>query len=133
VVELPGKAGEQTLSRQERSLIGTWYEGGKVERPCWIAATDNILFVIPNHRLAVRAGFCADGSLFAADSQGEWPMVARDFSKYPPMMGFNSQTSLRGEIIKDRILWSNGTWWSRKPVEYKTGEPPSPAGTDVKQ
>jgi len=25
---------------------------------------------------------------------------------------------IRGEIVKDKILWSNGTWWSRRPVEY---------------
>jgi hypothetical protein len=23
-----------------------------------------------------------------------------------------------GEIAKDKILWSNGTWWSRQPAKY---------------
>ena len=27
---------------------------------------------------------------------------------------------IRGEIVNDKILWSNGTWWSRKPVEFLT-------------
>jgi hypothetical protein len=112
VVELSGKAEEKILSKEERTLIGTWYEGGKLERPCWIAGTLNELFIILDNRFATRAGICADGSIL----QSQLPMAGRIFK------GFNPEMSLRGEIIKDRILWSNGTWWSRKPVEYKTKE-----------
>jgi hypothetical protein len=108
VVELSGNAEEKTLSKQERSLIGTWYEGGKMDRPCWIAGTDHELFIIQDNRLAIRAGICADGSVL----QSQLPIAERSFK------GFNSEMSLRGEIIKDRILWSNGTWWSRKPSEH---------------
>jgi hypothetical protein len=134
VVELPGKADEISLSRQERALIGNWYEGGKVERPCWIAGTDNALFVISNNRLAARAGLCADGSLFAANFQSGWPVESARFGgDYSMPLPFNnSQTSMHGEIINDKILWSNGTWWSRKPVEYGNDEKSSDKDTDTK-
>jgi len=79
VVELPGRANEKSLSKPERALIGDWYEGGKVERPCWITGTDNALFVIPNNKFASRAGLCADGTLFAANFKNEWPRTAGVF------------------------------------------------------
>jgi len=132
VVELPGKANKISLSKQERALIGNWYEGGKMERPCWIAGTDNALFVIPNNKFAARAGLCADGSLFASNFQSEWPMVARGFSGFSSMPGASPQTGMRGEIIKDKILWSNGTWWSRKPAEYRKNEKSSDKNSDTK-
>jgi len=119
VVELTGNADDKTLSKQERDLIGTWYEGGKLERPCWIAGTDNALFIIQNNRFATRAGICADGSIL----QSQLPRAMKiydGFNGYSSMPGFNSEMNMHGEIVKDRILWSNGTWWSRKPVEYKT-------------
>jgi len=131
-VELPGKADEKSLSKQGRALIGNWYEGGKVERPCWIAGTDNALFVIPNNKFAARAGFCADGSLYAAGFQTEWPMTMRGFSGVSSMPGANPQTGMHGEIMKDKILWSNGTWWSRKPAEYGKNEKFSDKDTDAK-
>jgi hypothetical protein len=34
--------------------------------------------------------------------------------------------------MKDKILWSNGTWWSRKPVEYGKNEKFSDKDTDTK-
>jgi len=122
VVELPGRADKIVLSKRDRALVGIWYEGGKIERPCWIACTDNFLFVIPNNRVAVRAGFCADGTLFAPGSQSEWPMTVRGFGGFGSSPGSNPQTGLHGQIFKDKILWSNGTWWSRKPVEYGNKE-----------
>jgi Lectin C-type domain len=112
VVELSGKAEEKTLSKEERALIGTWYEGGKLERPCWVAGTDNDLFMIQANHFAARAAICADGFIL----QSQLPMAERIFN------GFNSEMNLRGEIIKDRILWSNGTWWSRKPSKYTINE-----------
>jgi hypothetical protein len=132
VVELPGKASEISLSRQERDLIGNWYEGGQVERACWIAGTDNALFVIPNNKFAARAGLCADGTLFASNFQGGWPMAMRGFGGFGSMPGANPQTGMRGEIIKDKILWSNGTWWSRKPAGYGKNEKFSDKDTDTK-
>jgi len=106
VVELSGKAEEKILSKDERALFGTWYEGGKLERPCWITGTDNELFIIQANHFATRAGICADGSIL----QSQMPMAGRIFKSS------NSEMSLRGEIVKDRILWSNGTWWARKPA-----------------
>jgi hypothetical protein len=104
VVEMSNKENKESLSRQERALIGNWYEAGKIEQPCWIAGTDDALFIISHDKLATRASLCADGSLFV-----------------PPNFP-TSWMSLHGEIIKDKILWSNGTWWSRKPVDYQTSE-----------
>jgi hypothetical protein len=113
-------------------LIGNWYEGGKVKRPCWIAGTDNALFVIPSNKFAARAGMSADGTLFVANFQGEWPMTARGFGGYDSRPGANFQTGTHGEIMKDKILWSNGTWWSRKPAEYGKNEKTSDKDTDAK-
>jgi hypothetical protein len=123
VVELQGKAHELSLSKTERALIGNWYEGGNIERPCWIAATDKILFVISTDKFAARASLSADGTLFVRDSQsgrpmmgGGMPMVESGFGRYNSMPSMaNSKTGMSGEILKDKILWSNGTWWARKP------------------
>jgi hypothetical protein len=29
---------------------------------------------------------------------------------------------LHGEIVKDKILWSNGTWWSRTKAKFDASE-----------
>ena len=120
VVELLGKANEIPLSSAERALIGNWYEGGKMERPCWIAGTDNTLFVIQNNKFASRASLSADGALLVSNFQNGWPMGSRVFDGYAPYG--SPQRGMRGEVIKDKILWSNGTWWSQKPVEYGKDE-----------
>ena len=98
VVEVPGKANEKSLTEKEKSLIGTWYDNGDPDQPCEIAATDNLLFAIDQNKDASRAVFTAEGLLFSP----KWKQHA--------------------EIVKDKILWSRGNWWSRKPAEYKTGE-----------
>jgi len=92
VVEVPGKSNEKSLTGKEKELIGTWYASGNRDHPCWIAGTDNKLFQIYDGR-AVRLIFTAEGPLFLANR-------------------------IRGELVKDKILWSNGTWWSQKPVTY---------------
>jgi hypothetical protein len=116
VVELPGNADVISLSKAERALIGTWYEGGNAERPCWIAGTKSALFVISNDKFAVRAGLCSDGFLFVPD----WQTDSRSFNISYSMPISRPQMGMRGEIIKDKILWSNGTWWSRKSSYYVT-------------
>jgi hypothetical protein len=131
VVELPGRANEKSLSKPERALIGDWYEGGKVERPCWITGTDNALFVIPNNKFASRAGLCADGTLFAANFKNEWPRTAGVFGGRDSMPDA-SQTGMHGEIMKDKILWSNDSWWSRKPAEYGKNEKSSDKDSEAK-
>jgi hypothetical protein len=98
VVELLRK-GSKSLTQSEKSLIGDWYESGRADRPCHIAATDNILFALnESNNASGRAFLSRKGFLFVASWQ------------------------VRGEIVKDRILWSNGTWWSRKPVDYSTAD-----------
>ncbi len=121
VVELPGKAHALSLSKAERSLIGNWYEGGHLERPCWIAATDNILFVISNDKFSARASLSVDGTLSVRGfpsgqpvTGGGTPTAENGFGRYYSMPA-TVQKEMHGEILKDKILWSDGTWWSRKP------------------
>jgi hypothetical protein len=124
VVELPGKANKLSLSKAERSLIGNWYEGGNIERPCWIVTTDKMLFVISNDKVAARAFLGDDGTLRVPNFQGGrpmMPMVESSSGRYSPMSSV-FQKDMDGEILKDKILWSNGTWWSRKPSENTNRE-----------
>jgi Lectin C-type domain len=97
VVEVPGKSNEKSLAENEKSLIGDWYESGRPDRQAWIAGTDNKLFLITHDRHAARLTFTRKGVIYDADRQF-------------------------GEIVKDKILWSNGTWWSRNPAEYEAGK-----------
>jgi hypothetical protein len=98
VVEVPGKSNEKSLTQQEKSLIGTWYNNGDPDQPCWIAGTENLLFAIDQNKDASRAVYTTEGLLFFP----KWKQHA--------------------EIVKDKILWSRGNWWSRKPAEYKSEE-----------
>jgi hypothetical protein len=86
----------KSLSSHEKALVGVWYENGDKDRPCWIAGTENALFAIDHNRSTSRALLTAEGFLFAS----HWQQHA--------------------EIVSDKIIWSRGTWWSRKPVEYRT-------------
>ena len=96
VVEVPGKSQEKTLAAKEKSLIGTWYINGDPEQTCWIAGTDRLLFAIDHNKNSSRVVCTSDGLLFSS----AWKQHA--------------------EITGDKILWSSGNWWSRKPAVYKT-------------
>jgi hypothetical protein len=98
VVEVPGKSQEEALTEQEKSLVGTWYNNGDPDQRCWIAGTDNLLFAIDQNKDASRVIYTTEGFLFFP----KWKQHA--------------------EILKDKILWSRGNWWSRTPAGYKTGE-----------
>ena len=98
VVEVPFKFEMKALTEREKALIGNWYESGKADRPECIAGTDNKLFEIYDGR-AVRLIMTKQGSLYLGNR-------------------------ISGEIIKDRILWSNGTWWSRQPTVNEADEKP---------
>ena len=97
VVEVPGKAAEKALTSKEKALVGNWYESGQPDRMAWIAGTDNKLFLITHDRHAARLVMKGDDVIYDADRQ-------------------------YGEIAKDKILWSNGTWWSRQPAKYETNQ-----------
>ena len=100
IVEVPGKSSEKALTEKEKKLIGVWYESGNREREAWIAGTGNKLFLITHDHHAAILIFTPEGFIFNTDR-------------------------LHGEIIKDKILWSNGTWWSQKPSDYgKNGKSP---------
>jgi hypothetical protein len=93
VVEVPAKS-SRTLKR-ERELLGQWYENGNAERRCYIVNTGNAVFGInESYASAGRLISEKDGTLFAPSWQ------------------------VRGEIVKDKILWTNGTWWSREPFRH---------------
>jgi hypothetical protein len=95
VVEVPR---EEILTENEKSLIGTWYEGGRIDRPCYFAGTTNMLFAIGHSGRSARIVCASANHVFAAS----W------------------HTS--GEIVQDKILWSDGTWWSRKASNYTSDE-----------
>jgi hypothetical protein len=121
VVELPGKAHKLSLSKSERALVGNWYEGGSLNRPCWITATDTELFMISNERTASRLTLRADGKLFVPGYQTDrYPMAEFGYVP-PPTRRLNSPTGMSGQMIQDKILWSDGTWWSRKPSKEVEG------------
>ena len=91
VVEVPHPSAK-TL-KAERALIGTWYLGGSPAKRCYFADGGDAMFAINEVRI-IRAGCfrVQEGELYVAPWQ------------------------VRGEVSKDKILWSNGTWWSRHPV-----------------
>jgi hypothetical protein len=104
VVEVPGKSNEKALTEQQKSLLGVWYNNGDPDQLCWIAGTDRLLFAIDQNKDASRIIYTTEGFLFFP----KWKQHA--------------------EIIKDKILWSRGNWWSRSPAEYKAGEKSSADG-----
>jgi hypothetical protein len=96
LVEVPGKSQEKSLTDKEKSLLGVWYNNGDPDQPCNVAATDRLIFAIDQSSDAGRLTLTPDGFLFSA----KWKQHA--------------------EIAQDKILWSKGNWWSRKPVAFKT-------------
>jgi hypothetical protein len=93
LVEVPGKSDPEALTDQEKAIIGTWYESGNGERPAWITGTQNKLFLITHDRHAARLIFTPEGHIFNTDR-------------------------IFGDVVQDKIVWSNGTWWSRMPSKY---------------
>jgi hypothetical protein len=95
VVEVPkGKS----LTERQKSLIGTWYESGRSDRQCFFAASESILFAIDNYGRSAR--------------------VICDSPDFVLATGWHS----RGEILQDKILWSNSSWWSRKASGFTSNE-----------
>ena len=97
VVEMTGDSRKKTFTEQEKSLIGEWYETGRADQPCYITRTQNRLFVITCD---------GRGGMLMTDASG---VVIPRWNDH-------------GEIVQDKILWSNGTWWSRK-VSNAASEP----------
>ncbi len=90
VVEVPHPSAK-TL-KAERALIGTWYLGGSPAKRCYFADGGNVMFAINESDYSGRVFSGKGGELYVAPWQ------------------------VRGQVSKDKILWSNGTWWSRHPV-----------------
>jgi len=95
VVEVPGKVNPKSLTEKEKSVIGTWYASGDVSHPCWITGTEDKLFQIFDSR-AFRLVCTVEGSLLV----------------------LTPQHGIYGELAGHKIVWSNGTWWSREPLEF---------------
>lgn len=90
------------ISQKQRALIGDWYRSGKADRVCHIAETRDALFTINEANTAGRIIFDKKGFLYVVQRQ------------------------IHGEVIQDKILWSNGTWWSREPMDYEAFKSPAP-------
>ena len=89
------------LTDREKSLVGSWYNNGDPDQPCSIAGTDKLLFAIDQNRDASRIIDTPEGFLY--------------------MPGWKQHAVL----LEDKILWSRGNWWSRKPVGFKMAAGPS--------
>lgn len=89
VVELPRDMRKATLAKKESSLLGTWYQTGRADQPCYVTRTENRLFIVTSD---------GRGATLVGDATGV----------LVPLW------NTHGEIVGDKILWSNGTWWSRK-------------------
>ncbi len=96
------KSPANRTTEKEKALIGKWYHDGDINQPCWIAAAGNTLFAINNEN--------QDGSRIVLTSNG---------------FIFSSKWKQRAEIVEDKILWANGVWWSRKPMDFGTQTSPT--------
>lgn len=95
VVEVSGKPDSEALTEKDKSLIGTWYASGDHNHPCWISGTGDKLFQIFDNR-AARLVCTLEG----------------------PVLVLTPQHGIYGELTGDKIVWSNGTWWSREPLAF---------------
>lgn len=105
LVEVPGKADEKTLTVREKSLLGDWYDNGDPDHRCHIVGTENKLFAINENREASRLIDTPEGFLFSPT--------------------WKQHVTVQG----DKLLWSWGNWWSRKPAKFKLL--PETPGTDT--
>jgi hypothetical protein len=91
---------EKSLSEQEKTLIGPWFQGGRIDKPCYCAGTSNMVFAIGDDGRSASIIDTSDRHIFAP--------------------GWHES----GEIIPNKILWSDGTWWSRQASSYTSGRMP---------
>ena len=94
VVEVTG---DLPITKNERELVGDWYAGGRADRLCHIAETKDALFAVTDSNSGGQIVFDKKGFLFVP----AW--------------------RCHGQVIADKILWSNGTWWSRTPSPFADG------------
>jgi hypothetical protein len=92
VVEISDKV---FISESQRALVGDWYLSGRADHPCHIVGTKDALFAVNDGNRASQIVFSKKGVLFFTSWQ------------------------IHGEIVEDKMLLSNGTWWSRKPMDYE--------------
>lgn len=89
VVEMPQDMRVKAFTKREKSLVGAWFQAGRSDLPCYITRTENRLFIVT---------FDGRGAMLTAGPAGV--IVPR--------------WNMQGQIVEDKILWSDGTWWSRK-------------------
>lgn len=92
VVEVANKT---PVTGKARSLVGEWYFSGRADRLCYITSAGDDFFAITPSGGASRVLMNKKGFLFLP----AWRTHA--------------------EVVEDKILFSNGTWWSRKPSAYQ--------------
>lgn len=85
-------------------LSGTWFNGGNSNQPCEII----------QRRPDGRAQFVNEKGSMA------WAQINRDHVFIPD---WNEGRGQRGVLRGDRIVWPNGSYWSRVP---ERGPPPRP-------
>ncbi len=107
LVEVPGKANEPALTEREKSLIGDWYDNGDPNRRCYILGTCDTLFAIDENRGASRIIDTPEGYLFSP----QWKQHV--------------------VVQNDKLLWSWGNWWSRRPAAFKLMPKAATAGDEV--
>jgi hypothetical protein len=94
--EISGSQPVKKLSKFEASLVGNWYFAGDRSKPCYFASSGAALFSINEEKT----------SLDMRTTKGGFLVGSRP--------GYVVTCKLQG----DYLLWSNGWWWSRKPVEW---------------
>ena len=105
VVEVANKI---PVTEKERSLVGDWFVSGRADRICHITSANDVFFAI-----------------------NEWNGASRMLTSKKGFLFFPAWAT-HGELVQDKILFSNGSWWSRKPSEYQPMNAPARAyGTMV--
>jgi hypothetical protein len=98
VVEVPYKV---QLSEKEKALIGDWYFSGRADQPCHIVAANDVFFVI-----------------------NQWGNTSQMIANKKGLL-FLPAWEARAEVIDDKILFSNGAWWSREPMKDQPERSPA--------
>lgn len=84
-------AGCVSPAARASTFVGTWHMGGSSAKVCVISAN-------------------MDGRLMAKNESGSVSKLSCESSTQCTAMDWNG---VRGTMEHERILWSNGTWWSR--------------------
>ena len=88
---------ERELTKFESSILGKWYFGGDKTKVCYIVNAGSILFAINEVQATLQMSVVKEGTL----------------------RGYRSDYAAYAKIDGESLLWSNGYWWSRKPITWE--------------